>query len=158
MIKFYDITEQLLSSKDFEAESIYYCNDTGNIYLDSINENKRVLISNDVVVVSEFPLAPIPNKLYINLNTVGIYIYSTNGWVSLTKNELYFYNILVSQGTSYVVNNSEISNSDIGEFIPDSSVADLVTSSNVTCTNGKATITVQSNYDIFGTLVIKNRS
>ena len=35
MIKFYDVTESSLDRKAFEAENLYFCNDTGAIYLDS---------------------------------------------------------------------------------------------------------------------------
>lgn len=162
MIKYYDITEDELETKEFEAGALYYCTDSCNIYVDSANDNTRHKMSNTLIVLGTETdrtdlLAPIPNKLYCVLSTGIIYLYTTSGWIvikGVTVN-IQIGNIVVESGeSSLTVENSSITSTCVGTFIPDSSVADLVTSSQVVCGDGSAVITVVSDYDISGTVYI----
>ena len=156
MVKCYDITQSSLSSKSFEAGAIYCCSDTGNVYIDSVTENERVKMSSEVVIVAtdaNLPLAPIPDTLYIVLSTRKMYIYN-NGWSSLDRPNFIIPGVTVTKNVALEVSNSDILATSTARFVPDSSVADLVTSSTATCTAGKVTVSVVSNHDITGDIYI----
>ena len=54
------------------------------------------------------------------------------------------------------VNDSRITSSCTGTFVPDLSVNDLISNITVTCANGSATITATCGYEIPGVLKIKS--
>ena len=88
MIKYYDITENELNSKAFEAGSVYFCYDTLRIYYDSISDNKRIDISEFAVVLDtenerDGLLSPIPNKLYYIKENNKLYIYLNSEWFAI---------------------------------------------------------------------------
>ena len=88
--KNYQITEAELTDKDFEAGSVYYCIDTKRVYMDPIDGNERILTSGDPIMIStenerQNLLSPIPNKLYIVLDSAMSYIYNNGTWISIMK-------------------------------------------------------------------------
>lgn len=90
MIKYYDITENELNSKAFEAGSVYFCYDTLRIYYDSISDNKRIDISEFAVVLDtenerDGLLSPIPNKLYYIKENNKLYIYLNSEWFAINE-------------------------------------------------------------------------
>ena len=158
MIKFYDITKSELDSKAFEAEALYYCTDTKSIYIDSVNSGERESMAQNAIILnreSEKPLAPIPGKLYCVLETGLVYTYVNGNWKCLSPRKLYFEDITVSGGTATVTNSSILAN-DKAIFLVDPSVKDLASGVSAVCTAGKCTITLTSDYDIFGTLIVES--
>lgn len=59
------------------------CLDTGNAYRDSKSEHKK--IGSDLKIVSELPLAPIADKIYL-LKPDKLYSYIGGSWVLLNDN------------------------------------------------------------------------
>lgn len=158
MIKFYNITENDLNSKSFENEAVYFCSDSGNIYMDSPLEVERKKMSNTFIILTTEAeranlLAPIPEKIYCVTQSGNLYMYYGGEWIKLSGGSLVYNNILVEDGTA-VVNDVRIAANSKGVFSPDLSVIDLASAINVACTNGKATITLTSSYPIPGSLVI----
>lgn len=158
MIKYYDITESELESKEFESGSLYYCSDSGNVYLDSEKESSRKKMNNEIIVLGTESnrlgiLAPLPGKLYCVLETGSMYLYNSS-WVKLGSKELLIFdNILVENGTLTIQDN-RIMQEYTGIFVPDLSVIDLVSYVTVTCSNGSAIIKLTSSYPIPGSLKI----
>lgn len=92
IVTHYQFTEAELNNKDFEEGALYVTTDTNKLYSDPIGGVKRTLISGDPIILStelerESLLAPIINRLYIVLNTGGLYIYCNSSWVSIAKDE-----------------------------------------------------------------------
>ena len=160
MIKYYDTTESALSSKAFEAEALYYCTDSGRIYVDSLRSQERVEAGNSIIILSTESsrsslLAPIPNRLYCVLETGMLYIYSDSVWKSLgSRPQIHIKNVTVSNGT-LTREDARILASDTAVFIPDLSVEDLVTSCSASCQAGKVVVTLSpTTYDIMGEIII----
>lgn len=158
MIKFYNITESELNSKQFESESLYYCYDTLNIYLDSPVDNKRLRMSTDTIVLATETdrnniLAPLPYKIYCVLSTGSLYIYTNGGWNRLGGSQFIIKNVLVENGT-VTLKDDRITDIDKAVFYPDLSVVDLATNVTATCSKGTVTVTLTSNYPILGTVMI----
>ena len=159
MIKHYDLTESDVSAKPYEAEALYYCTDSKNIYFDSPTEGRRIRMSSDTVILSteterKNMLAPIADKIYIVLNSACMYIYSGGKWVALSQTEFEVSNVQIDSGSA-IINDSRILAGHAARFIPDSSIADLVISNTVTCEDSKAIVTVTpTNYKFFGRLLV----
>ena len=161
MIKHYDLTESDVSAKPYEAEALYYCTDSKNIYFDSPTEGERIKMSSDTIIIGteaerEKILAPIADKIYVVLDSGTLYIYSsTNGWINLGGNTFEISDVLVSGGTK-TITDSRVRSTSSAEFVPDLSVADLVTSCSVACSNGSLTINISpSTYKIIGRLIVR---
>ena len=158
MIKYYDITENALKSKPFESEAIYYCTDTGNVYVDSPLEGTRKKMSSDVIMIGtesdrSMILAPIPYKIYCVLSSGAMYIYYNSKWNRLGVAQFEICNVLVENGT-LTISDPRIISADEAEFIPDLSVIDLASNISATCSNGSVKVTMTSNYPIPGTIKI----
>lgn len=158
MIKYYDITENVLESKTFERDAVYYCTDTGNIYVDSPLEGARKKMSSDVVMVGTESdranlLAPIPYKIYCVLSSGTMYIYYNSKWNRLGAAQFEIHNVVVDNG-SLTVSDPRIISGDEAEFIPDLSVIDLVSDISATCSDGSVKVTLTSSYPIPGTIKI----
>lgn len=155
VIKYYDIAESTLKNKSYEAGSLYCCADSGKLYLDSVLEGKRVALGTDIVIcASELPLAPIPNVLYCVLKTGIIAVYVDGAWYTFGgRPQLHFANVVVSNGT-LTISDSRIIESDSAQFIPDLSVSDLASDIVATCANGSVSVSLTSNYDIPGELIV----
>lgn len=159
MIKHYDLTESDVSAKPYEAEALYYCTDSKNIYFDSPTEGERIKMSSDTIILNteaerKSMLAPIADKIYIVLNSACMYIYSGGKWLALNQTEFEISNVQVSAGSA-IVNDSRILAGHTAKFIPDPSIADLITSNSVTCAAGKATVTIRpTTYKFFGRLLV----
>lgn len=157
MIKFYDVTENDLKNKEFEAEALYYCTDSFNVYLDSLLEGKRVKIS-DVIILSDESarsslLAPLPNKIYCVLSTGSLYIYNNSVWNKLGASQFEISNVVVENGT-LTVSDSRITEVNTAQFCPDLSVIDLASDISATCTRGSVTVRLTSSYPIPGVIKI----
>lgn len=159
MVKYYDLTEADVSSKPYESEAVYYCTDSRNIYFDSPTKNNRIKMSSDTIILSteavrKSLLAPIADKIYIVLNSACMYIYSGGKWLALNQTEFEIPNVKITAGKA-TVTDSRILAGHTAKFIPDTSIADLVTSSSVVCSAGKATVTVSPNtYNFIGRLLV----
>ena len=157
MIKYYEITKGELENKAYEEGAMYYCYDTSDTYLDSVN-NGRISIAKDIIISTEAnkPLAPQPERLYVMVDTGTLWIYFNNAWVQIgRKAQIHFCNVTVSGG-SLVITDSRILASDTAMFVPDMSVADLCSDISVVCEEGKITVTLTSSYDIFGEVIVNN--
>ena len=161
MIKFYDVTESSLDRKAFEAENLYFCNDTGAIYLDSKIEKTRIRIASDIIILATESartslLAPISNKIYCVLGSGRLYIYSDGNWISLggAGSQIVKSNIEVPNSGTLTITDDNIKSYNTGKFYPDLSVSDLASNISVVCADGSATITLTASYPIIGNLVI----
>ena len=160
MVQYFDITENALKQKAFEAEAIYFCVDSGNVYLDSIAEKQRIKMASEIIFLAtetskDDILAPLPNKIYCVLESGKMYINPAGTWIPVGgTSQIEFNNVFVEDKTLSVTD-VRIKPINTGEFIPDSSVADLVTSISVVCADGSATITLVSDYPIPGRLIIR---
>ncbi len=162
MVKYYDIAESDLSSKPFEAEALYYCTDSGNIYFDSPLESERKQMSTDTVILKTDDdrtglLAPIPNKIYVVLETGALFMYNGGNWIKLTESRPQFElsNILVKAG-SHTIIDARIKATSKARFVPDLSFNDLVTTSDVKCVDGSLTITITpATYNIVGRVIVE---
>lgn len=81
--------ESKLADIAFTEGSLYFCADTGNMYLDSQTQGKRIGISLDIIYIDteserESILAPIPNKIYFIKNSKKLYIYD-GSWSCLNE-------------------------------------------------------------------------
>ena len=159
MIKYYDLTESDVKAKPYEAEAIYYCTDSKNIYFDSPTEGERIKMSNDTIILQTEAerismLAPIADKIYIVLNSACMYIYSGGKWICLNQTEFEVSNVQISAGSATISDNRILAGH-TARFVPDPSIADLITSNTVTCDTGKATITIEpTTYKFFGRLLV----
>lgn len=163
MFKFYDVPmEASLAGKAFEAEAIYFCMDTGNFYVDSVNEQTRKQISYDTIILATESartalLTPIPGKIYCILESGCMYIYLDNAWHQFgSRPRFTFVNVYVEAGGSITIDDARILASDKAVFIPDLTMADLCTASTATCANGSVTVSITSSYPITGTVYINN--
>lgn len=164
MVKYYDLTENDISVKPFEQEAIYYCSDSKNIYFDSPTQNKRIKMSSDNIILSteeekDNILAPIINKIYIIIETGNLYIYdSTNGWIQLGgskgSNSFELSNVFIIGG-SKTIDDIRIKSTSSAKFIPDLSIADLISSSTVECYDGSLIVTITPDtYNIMGRILV----
>ena len=156
MIHLYETTKEKIASIPYEQEALYFCSDTGDIYFDSIINGERILANSSVTVIqneASKPLAPVPGMLYAILNSARIWIYTIAGWVCLSGVTIVKPNVAVTSGEA-TISDPRIVSTDTAVFTPDPVYADLVSSINATCTNGSCSITLTSNYNITGTLVI----
>lgn len=158
MIVHYDITEAELSSKPFEAGAMYFCNDSGNVYIDSVAESARILMSSEVKILgTEIErtsiLAPIPNKIYCVLDSGKMYIYSSGAWVALGITQFEISDVILDSSPA-TISDTRIKAANTAAFVPDLSVRDLVTINNVSCANGSATVIYTASYPITGRLIV----
>jgi hypothetical protein len=159
LIKHYDLTESDVSAKPYEAEALYYCTDSKNIYFDSPTEGERIKMSSDTIILSteserKNMLAPIADKIYIVLNSASMYIYSSGKWIALNQTEFEVSDVHIIAGGAIVMD-ARIMAGHTAKFIPDPSIADLVTSATVTCRSGSAVISATpTTYNFFGRLLV----
>lgn len=156
VIKLYDVSKKELESKEFDSEGFYLCSDSGDIFLDSPRTGKREKFGNSVIIVAnenEKSISPIIGRLYYVISTNILYAYSSDGWIVVSCNTMTFYDITVSNG-SYTLEDERIHKLFKAVFIPDSSVSDLATNISAICSEGKCIITLDSDYDITGKLII----
>lgn len=158
MITFYNITESELATKAFEAEALYYCSDTLNVYLDSPVELTRKRMSTDTIILADETarnniLAPLPYKIYCVLSTGSLYIYTDSQWNRLGASQFDIHNVVVENG-SLTVADDRITEVDTAAFYPDLSVVDLASNITATCSKGSVTVKLSSNYPIPGIIKI----
>lgn len=159
MIKYYDITEAEMEAKTIEDEAIYFCSDTGNIYFDSVTNGGRTKMSNTIIILATEAartnlLAPIPNKLYCILQSGCLYIYSGGKWVQFGGLEKFQFNNVTVENGSLTITDSRISTLCTATFVPDLSVADLVSDISVVCSTGSLKVTLTADYPIPGTVYV----
>ena len=159
MVKYYDLPESDVSIKPYEEGALYYCNDSKNIYYDSPTQNKRIKMSSDIIILNTESdrnsiLAPLSEKIYAVLSSGCMYIYSDK-WILLGGSGFQIPNVVISDG-NIVINDSRITSISKAEFVPDSSIYDLIDTCEVVCSEGSLTITITpSTYNnIFGTVLI----
>lgn len=122
MIKFFDITQEQLNNKEYEAESIYFCYDTLNIYYDSISEERRIHINTIMIVLDVEAeriaiLSPIPYKLYFIKENKKIYTYSDSNWYCINDYDKYLTKTVTNAENTLVLNdNTEYRLTDIGSL------------------------------------------
>lgn len=84
------LLESSLGITPFKAGSIYICDDTGHIYLDSIIERKRILLTGSAIVIldentREELTNPVQNKLYFVQETESFYIFLGDKWYIISN-------------------------------------------------------------------------
>lgn len=160
-VAFYELNESaVVNATNFPAGALICCKDSTNIYMVPTAGAKPVKMSDTTIysteAVREALLAPINGKQYFCYDTGKMWIYY-NKWVCLNPDivsEFDIENVVLTSTGSVTVTDSRIKSTHNGTFIPDLSVADLVTGISVSCANGSATITGTTSYDIVGTLKI----
>jgi len=75
-----EITQSQLASTPIVSGQLVVATDTGNLYRDV--GTYRIPVAQDVAIVTELPLAPLTNKMYL-LNFSKLYIYSSE-WILLS--------------------------------------------------------------------------
>ena len=148
-----------MEAKSIEDEAVYFCSDTGNIYFDSITNGCRTKMSNTIIILTTETernniLAPIPNKLYCILQTGCLYIYSGGKWIQFGGLEKFQFSNVVVENGSLTITDNRISSLCTAVFIPDLSVADLVSNISVQCSAGSLKVTLTANYPIPGTVYV----
>lgn len=154
---FHEMNQADLDTVEVPAGGFILTRDAGNLYIVD-TEGNRVKIQPDIIMIPteaerEAMLAPIPYKLYAILETGMLYSYTTD-WLQLAGKE-HPIPITVPEyeiDTPYA--DANITADRVGTFVPDASIADLVTDIAVVCAEGTATVTCTSDYPVFGTLII----
>ena len=160
-VKFYELNEsEVLASTSLTPGSFVCCNDTSNIYMVPTTGGKAVKMAETTKFLTEKErsdiLTPINGKKYFCYDTGKMWIYF-NDWICINPTvipEFYIENVVLSNIGSVIVSDSRITTTRTGVFIPDLSVNDLISNIKVTCSDGFATITGTTSYDIPGTLKI----
>lgn len=100
-------------------------------------------------------MTPQVEKIYYITDTEKLWVYYDE-WVCINDDASLNYEIetMIPASGSITITDSRISGSSLGTFVPDLSVIDLVDNITVTFTEGSATITADTSYDIPGTLKI----
>lgn len=163
MIKFYELNESavLAPSSNLEPGSLVCCKDSTNIYMVPTDGSNPVKMAETTKFLTESErssmLAPINGKNYFCYDTGKMWVYY-NSWICLNPDivsEFDIENVVLTSTGTVTVQDSRITASNTGTFIPDLSVADLVSNPSVTCAAGSATVTGTTSYDIPGTLKIR---
>ena len=160
-VDFYELYEsEVLASTSLKAGAFICCKDSTNMYMVPTTGGKAVKMAETTKFLTEAErsniLAPINGKKYFCYDAGKMWIYYNN-WICINPTvqfEFDIENVVLAKTGSVVVSDNRITTSSKGTFIPDMSVADLVSGISVTCTNGSATITGTTSYDIPGTLKI----
>lgn len=161
MINFYDTVESKLKTHNFESGSIYICRDSKKIYVDSSYGGNRIDISGSIETIDtetnrEAMSNPVDGKLYLVLDSKKLYAY-VNGWIAISgagSSQRRIPNQVIPSTGELTVAASGVTASNTGIFIPDSSVADLVSNIVVTCATDSVTVTATTEYDIPGEILI----
>lgn len=100
-----EIKQSQLDETPIIDGQLIVCLDTGNAYRDS--EIAHVKIGSDLEVVSELPLAPLIDKIYL-LKPDKLYVYTNDDWLNLndgsislkavTENDTNIVNLILSNG------------------------------------------------------------
>ena len=163
MINFFELNEsQVINNDNLTPGSFICCKDSTNIYMVPTTGGKPIKMSETTKFITESNrasiLAPINGKMYFCYDTGKMWIYY-NGWVCMNPDistEFDIENVTVTSTGNVIISDDRIKTTSTGSFIPDPSVADLISNINVTCNNGSATVTGTTSYTVFGTLKIKN--
>ena len=160
-VDFYELYEsEVLAATNLKAGAFICCKDSTNMYMVPTAGGKAVKMAETTKFLTETEraniLAPINGKKYFCYDTGKMWIYY-NDWICInpsTQVEFDIENVVLPSTGSVTISDSRITASSNGTFIPDLSVADLVSNISVTCAAGSATITGTTSYDITGTLKI----
>lgn len=161
MISFYELYEsEILSATNLEAGSFICCKDSTNIYMVPTVGGAPVKMADTVIFITDTKrqeiLAPINGKFYFCIDTGKFWVYY-NEWVCINEDPITAFDIepvIVPSSGSVTVTDSRIKAANTGIFVPDLSVADLISDITVTCSDGSAVIEGTTNYDIPGVLKI----
>lgn len=161
IVKYYDTDQDKLASKEFDAGAIYYCTDTGDMYIDSVQKNTRIKIGGggSLKYCSSLPLTPEADTLYYRTNDGNLYIYTNGGWITLnTREQIRIPDVVIENGSGCV---NGLFNPDTIScvFIPDSSISDVCATSSFVCAYYSDKILIFTNcpYTLFGELVINTK-
>lgn len=162
MVNFYELNEsEVISATGISAGSLICCKDSSNIYMVPTTGTTPVKMSDTIKMLTnsqrEALLAPINGKLYFCYDTGKMWMYY-NDWVLVTGDDTNSFdidNVVLPTSGTVTVSDTRIKAGRSAEFVPDNSVADLVSDIAVTCANGSATITGTTSYSISGTLKVK---
>lgn len=162
MVNFYELNEsEVINATGISSGSLICCKDSSNIYMVPTAGSTPVKMSDTVKMLTNTQrvnmLAPINGKMYFCYDTGKMWMYYNN-WILITSDDTNSFdidNVVLPSSGSVSVTDTRIKSGSSAEFVPDNSVADLVSSISVTCAAGKATITGTTSYDISGTLKVK---
>ena len=160
-VDFYELYEsEVIAATNLKPGAFICCKDSTNMYMVPTSGGKAVKMAETTKFLTDAErqniLAPINGKKYFCYDTGKMWIYY-NDWICINpsvQSEFDIEYVVLSKTGSTTVTDSRITASSTGTFVPDLSVADLVSNLSVTCTNGSATITGTTSYDITGTLKI----
>ena len=139
----------------FDSVTLSYIYDT----FVTLNESMEIArMAEPILFITEAErqtMTPMAEKVYFCTDTDKLWVYYDK-WVCINEDAVDSFEIdmVLSKTGSTTVTNSRISANSVGAFVPDISVADLVSDIVVTFTDGSATVTGTTSYDIPGVLKI----
>lgn len=162
MVNFYELNESEVSTGSFSPGCIIFCKDSGNIYFTTTDGNAaKTKMSDTLKILTENQrknmLAPINGKMYFCYDTSKLWMYYDD-WACLNsanENSFDIEQVVIPSTGSVTVTDSRITYGAVAEFVPDASIADLISNIKVTTAAGSATITGTTSYAVSGTLKIK---
>lgn len=158
--QFYDLPEELIAQQPISPGALYIANDTGCMYFDSVDTGRRIDISKNIIILSTESdrnsiANPASGRLYCVLVSGCVYLYIDNKWYRLgNRPQLHFKNIIIQKNVQLEIEDDRILDGDVATFYPDLSVCDLVANSTCICTDGKLVVSVESNFDIPGHVIV----
>lgn len=161
MVDFYELLEsQVVGNTKLNPGSYICCKDSKNIYMVPTAGGVPVKMADTVIFLTESErdnlLVPMDGKFYFCTDTKKYWAYYGD-WICInpTQSSEFTLEATIPVTGSVDISDSRITASNLGVFIPDDSVSDLVDIVRVVCSDGKATITGSCEYPIMGILKIK---
>lgn len=157
LVKYYDISEELLQSKAIEKGALICCSDTGNLFFEN-TKKERIALGRDIRIVSALPSTPIANKLYCRTSDNTLHMYTDGEWIMFGgRSQFTIRNITIPAEETITVEDSRILKTDSVVFVPDDSISDIFSTTDITITlntDQQVTLTSSSSYECFGVLIV----
>ncbi len=172
IIKYFDITKSQADKLAVKPGQLIFCNDTGDIFLDTNAGVRKSMKDNVNFIATETArrnmLAPISNTIYAVLDSGKMYLYTGTDWTPLGSNNVVFLSNVILEpaswtgsGSSYTiaVENAKIKYWHSAELAFDLSIADLAETHAIAVSKveaGKITLTATSKptYPLFLDIVL----
>lgn len=147
IVKYFQTIENNLKSIGFNEGTLYYTTDTKRVYLDPIDEESRICVSSDPIILNTENdrtdlLAPIPEKIYFVLESSKIYVFYNGNWYNSSYKELPNYSTEDNDKVLKVVDGAlkwATIDSDSGILKAPKLIINALPGSTITCSNGSIT-------------------
>ena len=172
IISYFDITKSQADKLPVKPGQLIFCNDTGDIFLDTDAGVRKSMKDNVHFIATETArrnmLAPISNTIYAVLDSGKMYLYTGTDWTPLGSNNVVFLSNVILEpaswtgsGSSYTiaVEDAKIKYWHSAELAFDLSVADLAETHAISVSKveaGKITLAATSKptYPLFLDIVL----